>query len=238
MGTLAIGIILFKFYCVPICFSVVAIMITCVHVYICKGDVNFTEIKELNWFVIDKLFFVLTYMPLNCYMKSGRKIEIFNSEYKYKERVALNRCLWYFGAGALLASITYGSTNSSFSDLENNSRNFKWNCLDICSVDDDVSHILEEKIARNLGDGWIDVDLGSALDKMNETMFLKKLQYHNVYDGLIEEIKAYFFNETKYKIPFMKMKVEECTKKPLAAGALSYMIHVLWGMLFICIIQT
>lgn len=171
---------------------------------------------------------------------SERNIEIFNSingDYKYKERVALNKCAMYIGLGAMLAILTYGSTHSSFSNLENYSRNFKWNCNDLCSVDNDVTRIFEEKIARNLGDGWIDVDLSSAMDRMNETMFLKKLQYHNVYDGLIDEIKSYFSNETKYNKPFMKMKIEECSKKPLTTGALS-VVYVLWGTLFICVIQA
>ena len=66
-------------------------------------------------------------------------------------------------------------------------------------------------------------------------MFLKKLQHHNVYDGLIDEIKSYFSNEMKYKKPLMKMKIEECSKKTQTTNALS-VIYVLWGLLSICTI--
>ena len=122
--------------------------------------------------------------------------------------------------------------------LDNNSRKFEWNCLDICSVDDDVTYILEEKIARDIGDGWIHVDLSSAMDKMNKTMFLRNLQYHNVYDGLIDEIKSYFSNETKFKQPFMKLKLEECSKIALNSADVLSIVYVLWGILLICIIQA
>ena len=187
---------------------------------------------------MDKLFFVYLNVPLNCYLKSGRYTKIFNSEYKYKERVALNKCIWYLSMAAVLASVTYGCTHTSFKGLDNNSRKFKWNCLDICSVDDDVTHILGEKIATDIGDGWIDVDLSSAMDKMNKTMFLRNLQYHNVYDGLIDEIKSYFSNETKFKQPFMKLKLEECSKRALTSADVLSIVYVLWGILLICIIQA
>ena len=134
--------------------------------------------------------------------------------------------------------LTYGSTHSSFSELENYPRNFKWNCNDLCSVDNDVTRILEEKIARNLGDGWIDVDLSSAMDKMNETTFLKKLQHYNVYDGLIGELKSYFSNETIYSKPFMKMKIAECSKMALNTDNVLRILYMLWGMLLICLIQV
>ena len=85
-GAFAIGAIVFKFYCVPICTSFAWIILTCVHIYICKGDVKFTEIKYLNLFITDKAFFAVTNIPLGIYYKkSVRHIEIFNSEYKYKE---------------------------------------------------------------------------------------------------------------------------------------------------------
>ena len=183
--------------------------------------------------LLTKPFFAFTNTSIDCYKKSG-----INSDYKYKERIALNKCVWYIAAGVALAVTTYGCINSSFSDLENYPRKFKWNCLDLCSVDNDVVNILEEKIARNLGDGWIDVDLSIAMDKMNETMFLKKLQHHNINDTLVDEIRTYSFNKTKYEIPFMKMKIEECSKKALTTADVLSFVYVMWGILLIGMIQA
>ena len=73
---------------------------------------------------------------------------------------------------------------------------------------------------------------------MNKTAFLRNLQYHNVYDGSIDEIKSYFSNESKFRQPFMKLKLEECSKRALTSADALLIVYVLWGILMICIIQA
>ena len=73
---------------------------------------------------------------------------------------------------------------------------------------------------------------------MNETMFLKKLQHHNIKDSLVEEIRTYFFNKAKYEIPFRKMKNEDCSKKSLTTADTLSVVYVIWGILLIGIMQA
>ena len=48
-GSITIAIRLFRFYCLPICLSIFIIVMTCIHIYICKGEsqVFGNQTKEL-----------------------------------------------------------------------------------------------------------------------------------------------------------------------------------------------
>ena len=44
-GSFTVSVLTFEFYC-TICHPFTVVMLTCIHIYICKGDLNLMEIKE------------------------------------------------------------------------------------------------------------------------------------------------------------------------------------------------